>query len=139
MKSLLVVLLAPALCCAAETPQDFAFGMPLEIDGREALYEVEIPASVYQGVARRDLGDLRVFNADGEPVPFALEPRPPQQKEKPPPVAVKVFPALWRAGRPIWTACSSEWRKAVGGTVVSVRSEGANPPRNGGCSPTWST
>jgi Protein of unknown function (DUF3999) len=126
MKSLLVVLLTPALCCAAETPKDFAFGMPLEVDGREALYELEIPASVYQGVARRDLGDLRVFNADGEPVPFAFEPRPQQQKEKPPPVTVKVFPLYGEQAADL-DGLQLRVEKAGSGTVVSVRSEGAHP------------
>ena len=47
MRWLAAILLAPALGCAAEAPQDFAFAVPLEIDGREALYEVELLASVY--------------------------------------------------------------------------------------------
>lgn len=126
MKQLLAVLLAPALCCAAEAPQDFAFGVPLEVDGREALYEIELPASVYQGVVRRDLGDLRVFNADGEPVPFALEPRPPQQKEKPQAVAVKVFPLYGEQAADL-EGLQLRVEKAGSGTVVSVRSEGTRP------------
>ena len=92
MKLLLALLLAPVLSVAAEQPQDFAFGLPVEVDGSEALYEVEIPASVYQGTTRADLGDLRVFNGDGEPVPFALEPRQPQRAQTPQPVAVQYFP-----------------------------------------------
>ena len=43
-------LLAPAVALCAEQPQDFAYGVPIQIDGREALYEVDIPASVYRGV-----------------------------------------------------------------------------------------
>ena len=37
MKSLLALLLAPALCLAAEQPQEFAFGLPVQIDGHDAL------------------------------------------------------------------------------------------------------
>ena len=122
MRWLLAVLLAPALGYAAEAPQDFAFAVPLEIDGREALYEVELPASVYQGVTRRDLGDLRVFNADGEQVPFALEPRVPQQKDKGPSIAVKVFPLYGERPADL-DGLQLRVEKARSGTVVSVQSD----------------
>ena len=68
----LVALLASAGALAGEQPQDFAYGVAVQIDSREALYELDIPACVYRGVMRRDLGDVRVFNAQGELVPFAI-------------------------------------------------------------------
>lgn len=71
-----------AALVGAETPQDFAFGIPLETSGGGALYEVELPAAVYEGVVSADLGDLRVFNANGEPVPFAFLPPPAAAHEK---------------------------------------------------------
>ena len=58
---------------AAERAQDFAYGMPIEADGEAALYEIEIPAAVYRTVTRSDLGDIRVFNGQGEVVPHALK------------------------------------------------------------------
>jgi hypothetical protein len=127
MKALLCLLLAPVLCAVAEKPQDFAFGVPIQVDGREALYEVEIPASVYQGVTRTDLGDMRVFNADGEPVPFALEPRPPRRSEKPQPVAVKYFPLYGEQPADL-QGLQLRVEKTGGGTVVSVKSEVGKPP-----------
>lgn len=60
---------------AAERPEDFAYGSLLEADGSEALYEITLPAAVYRGVARPDLGDVRVFNSAGEVVPHAWRPR----------------------------------------------------------------
>lgn len=122
MRSLLALLLAPALCLAAERPQDFAFGVPVQVDGREALYEVEIPASVYQGITRPDLGDVRVFNADGEPVPFALEPRPPQRAQKPQPIAVRYFPLYGEQPSDL-DGLRLKVEKSGAGTVVSVKSE----------------
>jgi hypothetical protein len=59
MKLLLIALLAPALCCAAEAP-DFAFGMPLEVDGREALYELQIPTRYTRRRATRPRRSPRV-------------------------------------------------------------------------------
>jgi hypothetical protein len=126
MRPLLALLLAPAMCVAAEKPQDFAFGLPVQVDGREALYEVEIPASVYQGVARPDLGDLRVFNAGGEPVPFALEPRTALRAQTPLPVAVKYFPLYGEQPADL-DGLRLKVEKSGGGTVVSVKTEGAQP------------
>lgn len=126
MKSLLALLIAPVLSVAAEQPQDFAFGLPVEVDGREALYEVEIPASVYQGTTRADLGDLRVFNADGEAVPFAFEPRPPQRAQTPQPVAVQYFPLYGEQPADL-EGLRLKVEKSGTGTVVSVKSEGGQP------------
>jgi hypothetical protein len=123
MKPLLALLLAPVLAVGAEQPQDFAFGLPVEVDGSEALYEVEIPASVYQGTTRADLGDLRVFNADGEPVPFALEPRPPQRAQTPQPVAVQYFPLYGEQPADL-EGLRLKVEKSGTGTVVSVKSDG---------------
>jgi hypothetical protein len=41
---LLVALLCPAASLATERPQDFAYGVPIQIDGHEAWYEIELPA-----------------------------------------------------------------------------------------------
>src|SRR5262252_298439 len=86
-----VLLLLPALA-AAERPQDFAYGIPLAVDGRDAFYQVEMPRAVYEGVVRADLGDVRVFNAAGEVVPHALRPRLTATKAAPAPVKATLFP-----------------------------------------------
>lgn len=69
------LLLLASLAYAAEEPdmQDFAQANPIETDGSSAIYRVELPAEVYETVARYDLGDVRVFNQDGERVPFAIQ------------------------------------------------------------------
>lgn len=51
---------------------DFAYAVPLIIEGEDALYQTQLPQSVYQNTLRSDLGDLRVFNAQGEMVPHRL-------------------------------------------------------------------
>lgn len=53
-------------------PQDFAYGMPLYFSGQDAVYQTILPINIYQGTTRSDLGDLRVFNAQGEVVPHML-------------------------------------------------------------------
>jgi len=75
---ILVVLLLPLL---SHTPaladntlniSDFARVMPLTFSGDGALYELPLPTEVYVWSRRHDLGDLAVFNGQGEIVPFAL-------------------------------------------------------------------
>ena len=127
MRHLLGMLLVPTLCLAAETPGDFAFGVPIEIDGKQALYEIEVPASVYQGVTRRDLGDVRVFNADGEPVPFALEPRPAQHSEQSQPVAVPYYPVHGEQAADL-ESLQLRVEKGGKGTVVNVTTAGGDKP-----------
>jgi hypothetical protein len=53
-------------------PQDFLHAAPMAIDGSAAIYQAILPLAVYQGTLRSDLGDLRVFNAQGEIVPHAV-------------------------------------------------------------------
>lgn len=60
---------------AAEKPSDYAYGLSIEASGSEALYDLTLPPAVYEGVTRRDLGDVRVFNGSGEMVPYAWRPR----------------------------------------------------------------
>ena len=72
-------------------PEDFARALVLETDGSTAIYEVELPADVYQTVVRRDLGDMRVFNANEERVPHALR-RPEQVENTELRVNLPIFP-----------------------------------------------
>jgi Protein of unknown function (DUF3999) len=55
------------------TPQDFAYGMMVQVSQDAAAYRVPLPVAVYQTAVRHDLGDLRVYNAQGEIVPYSLE------------------------------------------------------------------
>jgi hypothetical protein len=54
------------------SPQDFAFGLPVITTKDAAAYRFPLPLAVYQSTWRDDLGDIRVFNARGEAVPFSL-------------------------------------------------------------------
>ncbi len=67
----LVLAGAPANA-AVPAAEMFAYGAKLEVTGQHAFYQLELPLEVYQTLTRRDLGDLRVFNAAGQVVPHAL-------------------------------------------------------------------
>jgi len=75
MRILLAVLAAGAgLACAQERPEQFAHAARIAGGGEDSHYRFTLPADAYRGVTRADLGDLRVFNGAGEPVPYAFVP-----------------------------------------------------------------
>ncbi len=124
----LLLALTPGLTVAAERPADFAYGMPIHTDGKDALYEIEVPPSLYRGVTRADLGDVRVFNGKGEVVPHALRPRETQRVEKAAPVRLPAFPLRGAVGV---KADDLQVRidKRADGAIVSLRSRGEPNPQ----------
>lgn len=70
---LFALALATPAIAAAPVPDDFAFGVEVELEGDSALWQLELPDDVYRTVTRPDLGDLRVFNGAGEVVPHSLQ------------------------------------------------------------------
>jgi hypothetical protein len=120
----LFFLLGANAASGAERPADYAFGIPLEADGKEALYDVTLPVAVYRGVVRADLGDLRVFNGAGEVVPYALRPRRMTDTETAPPVALTLFPLKAEEGAAL-DAISIRVRRSAGGkSSIDVTSTG---------------
>lgn len=119
---MLLLLLLPGAASGAERPQDFAFGMALQADGQDALYEVEIPLAVYRGVTRADLGDLRVFNAQGEVVPHALRAPAVVTEQTGQAQRLPVFPIYGEARGRI-DDMSVRIMKRADGTFIAVRSQ----------------
>jgi hypothetical protein len=68
---------APANGAAALTPQDFAYGMPIMATEVAAAYSVQLPVDVYKSSVH-GLGDVRVFNAQGEALPYVIQQGPPR-------------------------------------------------------------
>jgi len=122
----LMLLLHGTVAAAAERPQDFAYAAAIHADARDALYEIEIPAAVYRGVTRSDLGDIRVFNAQGEVVPHSFKPSPTGSVEKPATVELPRFPLHAEAGGNL-EDLNVRIEKRRDGTIVHVltRSKGA--------------
>lgn len=63
---------ASRVLAAPPTPDDYSQGLEIFAPQSLPLVEATLPDSVYQGVTRADLGDVRVFNAEGQPVPHAF-------------------------------------------------------------------
>jgi hypothetical protein len=70
---LLALAISGSAWAADLKPMDFAYGLLVETGADDAAYRVPLPVAVYQTAVRPDLGDLRVFNSQGEVVPYALE------------------------------------------------------------------
>lgn len=108
---------------AAEQPQDFAYAIAIHADAQDALYQIEIPAAVYRGVSRADLGDIRVFNAQGEVVPHAFRPRGAGSAEKTAAVELPLFPLYAEAGVEV-EGMDVRIQKRADGTIVNIVSHG---------------
>ncbi len=73
------LLLSVSTVAYAISPDDYAYGIPLRIDGNSALYEMPVPDAVYRHSVRPSLADVRIFDAAGQSVPFRIE-RPQAQE-----------------------------------------------------------
>jgi hypothetical protein len=125
MKGLGALLFLMSLAAgAANKPADFAWGLPLAIDGKDALYEVTLPGRVHQGVTRADFGDVRVFNAAGEPVAFALRPQPSPASVRTTEVLLPIFPLRVPAGVAV-EGVDLRIETRTDGAITSVTSRGA--------------
>lgn len=91
MKRLTFLLLTLHAHSAMAVPDDFARGRTLETRDDAFVHRVTLPTDVYEWVTRDDLGDLRVFDAAGEEVPYVVR-RPQTQDEYSPWQDVPVFP-----------------------------------------------
>ena len=119
------LLLTSVAALGAERPADFAYGIPLEADGKEALYEVTLPPAVYRGVVGARLADVRVFNGSGEVVPHAWRPRRTVGAEAAKPVALTLFPLKAEAGATV-DGISIRVRRGPGGrSSVDVKTTSA--------------
>ena len=118
-----LILLMPSVVTPAEVPQDFASGMTIQADGQDALYEIELPAALYRGVTRSDLGDLRVFNGHGEVVPHALRPRVVTVEQAGAAVRLPVFP-LYGGSNEKFEDLQVRIEKRADGTIIDIKSGG---------------
>jgi hypothetical protein len=133
---LVVTCCAAASCVAAGTERpgvigaeragDFAYAVPIDIDGHSALYQLELPQSVYEGAVHSDLSDLAVFNGEAEAVPFALKPRPSPATASAPPIELAYFPLRGSHGTHA-DALDIRAERNTSGTIVRVISAESKP------------
>jgi hypothetical protein len=120
MKPLAAVL--AVLSCAAAAQDRLSeqpSTAPVAVGGADSHYRFTLPAAAYRGLARRDVGDLRVFNAAGEAVPYAIVRRQAETVAPPPVRGVKLFPLYGDAAKGL-EATQVRVARSASGTVVNV-------------------
>jgi hypothetical protein len=105
-------------------PRDFARGIEVRTDAGGAIFRVMLPRDVYLVTTQPGLDDLRVFNANGTPVPTSIRqvaPPAPGEEEL---VSVPVFPLYTRAAAGLGTAAQVKIDRE--GAVVEVSGNAAS-------------
>ena len=121
MRLVLVVLALWSGCAAAEEkPARYSHAARIQDAGEESHYRFALPADAYRGVMRPDLGDVRVFNGAGEPVPYAFVPLRPATLE-PALRQTKLFPLRGEEAKGL-DGVNIRIRQGRGGTSIDVSS-----------------
>lgn len=129
MKFVLSSLIAGCLTfnASAQPVESFTHVMPIKQQGGDGLQRILLPAVLHQGSARADLGDLRVFNARGEQVPFAHASAPRAADTVPATHVLPVFPLTVAAPRnTAGDTLSLQVRQQKDGTLISLNSRFAD-------------
>ena len=109
-------LVVGGMCSAAfaqEGPADFATRVPLVVSGNGPWYRLQLPLAVQLNARQSDLGDVRVFNAAGEPQAYSLSRQPSQRTESRTVTEVKWFPLY-----------AADTQEALPGVVMKSTAEG---------------
>ncbi|WP_044421557.1 DUF3999 domain-containing protein [Pseudomonas syringae group genomosp. 3] len=120
-----IAVLGLALCtvmtaAAQDKPTDFASQTPLSLSGEGPWYRIELPLAVQLNARQTDLGDVRVFNAEGQPQAYAITPRQPAREQEPAPIEVKWF-ALYSTQEAGDTAPVIRIERSSNGSVIEVQ------------------
>ncbi|MCD5992283.1 DUF3999 domain-containing protein [Pseudomonas sp. CDFA 602] len=105
---------------AQDKPAVFASQTPLTLSGEGPWYRIELPLAVQLKARQTDLGDLRVFNADGEPQAYALSQQQAANEQEPTPIPVKWF-ALYSPQEAGDAVPVIRIERSSNGTVIEVQ------------------
>ncbi len=119
-----LALLGSTFVSAQDNPADFASHTPLKLNGGGPWYRIELPLTVQLNSRQSALGDLRVFNSEGQAQAYALAYDPVQSRQEPTPVSVKWFPLYSAADAPD-SAPRIRVERSASGTLVEVQPQGA--------------
>lgn len=124
-----IAILACVISCAAiaanpglagAVPADYSHILALNIGGNQAVVRLPIPRAVYLAARTPELDDVRVFDAVGASMPFALIDQAPPAVQKLASAPVAIFP-LHGAARDMGGASESlQIRTRSDGAVISV-------------------
>lgn len=130
------ILATCALACLAapawgDSPaHEFRFRAPVIAAPGHSHYRVSLPPAVYSGLEQGGLGDLRVLNASGEAVPYAIVPRGPSGPAPVQSGAARLFPLYGESSAGL-EGVKLDVVRGTGGTVIRLAAEpkGRKPGR----------
>jgi hypothetical protein len=119
---LLAGLLLSPLSQAQEQLEDYAVQLPLSLSGPGPWYRLEVPMALHFAARFGDLRDLRVFNAEGQALAYALEPGQSEAHDNQQEQAVKWFPLYAEQGDASGVP-SLRVQRSTTGTLIELRDE----------------
>lgn len=117
--------LSAAAASPGERASDYAQTIPLRVSGKQAVVQLALPRAVYFGARSPGLHDLRLFDASGTPMPFALVEQVQQERENRSTAPVSVFAIRGPAGSARLSE-ALEIRTGANGPVISVKAPAAD-------------
>lgn len=112
-----------ALLVAPLAQAEYSTQVPLKLEGEGPWYRLELPLGLQMAARHSDLSDLRVLNAEGEELAYALTLGSAQPEEKRQESAVKWFPL--RGTADTQAAPAIRVQRSTSGTLVEVAPEQA--------------
>lgn len=131
MTRFLPALLALACCHAVaqtappDTPANYSHTIPLTVSGKNAMVQLRLPPAVYLNAHSAALDDLRVFDASGRALPFALLHPAAQAQDSRRQFAVRMFPVGLTQGDTRDVRNDVDIKLAPDGSVTSISSRHA--------------
>ena len=101
---------------------DYAYSIPLTLQKDSGVAALRLPPSVYLNSRSALLNDLRVFDSDGDRVPFALLAPPAQTQRIVTSLPVRVFPLMTEGGGAAPSNLRLDIRTDRNGRLLSVAS-----------------
>jgi len=103
-----------------DAPTDYSHILPLSVGANQAVVQLRVPRDVYLNARSPELDDLRVFDAAGRSMPFALVDLAPPAVVNRPATPVAVFPVHGPARDAGRVHDSLQIRTGTDGAVISV-------------------
>lgn len=112
---------------AASAPADFANRVPLEVSGNGPWYRVQLPIEVLFAARHGDLRDVRIFNAEGEALPYSLRTSAASEKEVRSEVQARIFPLRGASG----SAAGDNLKivRSTTGTILEITPNAPTPDK----------
>lgn len=106
---------------------DFTHSMPLTVSGKDAMVQFRLPQAVYLHAATARLNDLRLFDARGTPLQFALFEQAAQAHTSRRTLGTKLFP-VFTVDNGAGALPDVEIRTSADGAIISVSTRFAGRP-----------